>query len=190
MILNHLQNGFLQKKILDAGYDDGDYCEKFIKYDSLDAPAKMLDLVLYGKEDGMVVEDYSENIQKPRRVIHPSKVTGRSDLEAVSKYAQKNDIVQFEKKWFKKNLSCILHDEYNESFDYVIITNTTPRTYLEEALVKFKYKPVIERLKERELKRTFPRLKVQPVYIRKFNAASEGCSVNNAEKKDYTSGIN
>jgi CDP-glycerol glycerophosphotransferase (TagB/SpsB family) len=171
------------EKILDAGYDDGDYCEKFIKYDSLDAPAKMLDLVLYGKEDGMVVEDYSENIQKPRRVIHPSKVTGRSDLEAVSKYAQKNDIVQFEKKWFKKNLSCILHDEYNESFDYVIITNTTPRTYLEEALVKFKYKPVIERLKERELKRTFPRLKVQPVYIRKFNAASEGCSVNNAEKK-------
>ena len=100
-------------------------------------------------------------------------------------YTQKNDIVQFEKKWFKKNLSCILHDEYNESFDYVIITNTTPRTYLEEALVKFKYKPVIERLKERELKRTFPRLKVQPVYIRKFNAASEGCSVNNAEKKNY-----
>ena len=49
--------------------------------------------------------------------------------------------------------------------------------------MKFKYKPVIERLKERELKRTFPRLKVQPVYIRKFNAASEGCSVNNAEKK-------
>lgn len=182
--IESLSDWLVTEKILGEGYDDGDYCEKFIKYDSLDAPAKMLDLVLYGKEDNMVIQDYSENMQKPRRVIHPSRVTGRSDLEAISKYAQKNDIVQFEKKWFKNGLSAKLHDYYNDSFDYVIITNTTPRTYFEEVLVKLKVKSVKDRLRERELKRTFPRLKVQPVYIRKFHATEEGCSINNADKKN------
>jgi len=181
--IEELSEWLVTEKILDESYDDGNYCEKFIKYDSLDAPAKMLDLVLYGKEEGLDIEDYSANIQKPRRVIHPLKVTGKSDLETIKQYVQNNDIVQFEKKWFKNGLSRKIYDEYNDCFDYVVITNTTPRTYLEEVLFKLKYKPVIERLRERELKRTFPRLKVQPVYIRKLHAAEAGCSLNNADKK-------
>lgn len=180
--IESLSEWLVTEKILGESYDDGDYCNKFIKYDSLDAPAKMLDLVLYGKEDGMVIEDYSENMQRPRRVIHPSKVLGRSDLETIKNAVQNNDIVQFEKKWFKKGLSAALHDNYNDCFDYVVITNTTPRTYVEEVLSKLKVKSVTDRLKERELKRTFPRLKVQPVYIRKFHAAEEGCNVNNADR--------
>lgn len=180
--IEELSEWLVTEKILGESYDDGSYCEKFIKYDSLDAPAKMLDLVLYGKEDGMVIEDYSGNIQTPRRVIHPSKVLGRSDLETIKNFAQKNDIVQFEKKWFKKGLSAALYDDFNDCFDYVVITNTTPRTYVEEVLSKFKVKSVTDRLKERELKRTFPRLKVQPVYIRQFHAAEEGCSINNADR--------
>lgn len=119
----------------------------------------MLDLVLYGKEDGLVIEDYSENMQRPRRIIHPLKMTGKSDLEAISKYAQSNDIVQFEKRWFKNGLSIRLHDNYNDCFDYVVITNTTPRTYLEEALVKLKVKSVKDRLRERELKGHFQGLR-------------------------------
>lgn len=182
--IKSLSEWLVTEKILGESYDDGDYCEKFIKYDSIDAPAKMLDLVLYGKEDNMVIEDYSENMQRPRRVIYPLKVMGKSDLETISKYAQKNDIVQLEKKWFKNNLSAKLHDYYNDSFDYVIITNTTPRTYLEELLVKFKVKSVIDRLREREIKRTFPRLKVQPVYIRQFHVAEEFCNINNADKQN------
>ncbi len=171
------------EKILGEGYDDGDYCEKFIKYDSIDAPAKMLDLVLYGKEDGMEVEDYSGNCQKPRRVIHPKKVVGMSDFETISLISDENDIVQFEKKWFKKDLSCVLHDGYNDDFNYVVITNTTPRTYLEEALFKLGAPSIRERLRKRELKRTYPGLKVQPAYIREFHAAIEGCSVNNADRR-------
>lgn len=53
---------------------------------------------------------------------------------------------------------------------------------MEEVLRKLKVKSVTDRLKERELKRTFPRLKVQPVYIRQFHAAEEGCSINNAKR--------
>ena len=79
--IEELKEWLVSEKILGASYDDGDYCEKFIKYDSLDSPAKMLDLVLYGKEDGMIVQDYSENRQKPRRIIHPKKGKQRAILK-------------------------------------------------------------------------------------------------------------
>ena len=83
----------------------------------------MLDLVLYGKEEGMIVEDYSENRQKPRRIIHPQKASTKGDFEVIKQFSKDNDIVQFEKKWFRKKVSCILYDDYNYDFDYVIITN-------------------------------------------------------------------
>ena len=184
-----LSEWLITEKILGESYDDGDYCEKFIKYDSLDAPKKMLDLVLYGKEDGMVVEDYSDNIKIPRHIIHPVRLASKGDFETINQYAGKNDIVQFEKKWFKKDQSLILHDYYNDNFEYVVITNTTPRTYLEEVLRKLNVKSVIERLAERELKRTYPRLKVEMPYIRDFYIAEEECSVNNTKKRQVEAEI-
>lgn len=187
--IEELKEWLVSEKILGASYDDGDYCEKFIKYDSLDSPAKMLDLVLYGKEDGMIVQDYSENRQKPRRIIHPKKVKTESDFEVIKQYTKDNDIVQFEKKWFKKSVSCRLYDGYNYDFDYVIITNTTPRTYLEEFLYKLGVKSVVTRLQERELKRTFPNLKVQTPYLREFYVAAEGCGTNNTQRIPVESDI-
>ena len=180
--IEELADWLTTEKILTAGYDDGDYCEKFIKYDSLDAPKKMLDLVLYGKEDGMIVEDYSANAKVPRRVVHPKRLTCKEDFEAISQSVQPNDIVQFEKRWFKKNISCILYDDYNDNFDYVVITNTTPRTYTEEVLSKLGVQSVKERLQERELKRTFPRLQVTAPYTREFYSAEEGCSTAYTQK--------
>ena len=72
-----------------------------------------------------------------------------------------------------------MYDDYNYDFDYVIITNTTPRTYWEEFLYKLGVKSVIARLQERELKRTFPNLKVQTPYLREFYIAAEGCGTRN-----------
>ena len=59
--IEELSEWLSTEKILNESYDDDDYCNKFIKYDSLDAPKKMLDLLLYGKEDGLVMQDYSAN---------------------------------------------------------------------------------------------------------------------------------
>ncbi len=180
--IENLTEWLTTEKILNETYDDGEYVEKFIKYDSLDAPKKMLDLVLYGKEDGMVVQDYSANKEVPHRIIHPKTVNKKGDFEALKQYTQETDIVQFEKKWFKKNLSCILYDDYNYDFEYVVITNTTPRTYTEEVLSKLGVKSVQERLAQRELKRTYPRLKVQSPYLREFFVAEPMCSLSNISK--------
>lgn len=45
--IEELSEWLSTEKILEESYDDNEYCDKFIKYDSLDAPKKMLDLVLY-----------------------------------------------------------------------------------------------------------------------------------------------
>ena len=39
-----------------------------------------------------------------------------------------------EKKWFKGDLSPVLHDQFNDAFPYVITTMTVPRTYIEALL--------------------------------------------------------
>ena len=102
--LEDLKEWLVSEKILGASYDDGDYCEKFIKYDSLDAPAKMLDLVLYGKEEGMIVEDYSENRQKPRRIIHPQKASTKGDFEVIKQFQRITILYSLRRSGLEKRL--------------------------------------------------------------------------------------
>ncbi len=45
------------------------------------------------------------------------------------------------------------------------------------------------RLQERELKRTFPNLKVQTPYLREFYVAAEGCGTNNTQRVPVESDI-
>ena len=187
--IEELSEWLSTEKILNESYDDDDYCNKFIKYDSLDAPKKMLDLLLYGKEDGLVMQDYSANKEVEHRIIHPKRIRCEGDFNVIAAYAGENDIVQFEKKWFKKNVSCRLYDEFNDAFNYVVITNTTPRTYLEEVQVKLGVESVKQRLAERELKRTFPGLKVSAPYIRDFYVPETGCGTFNITKDDISAEV-
>ncbi|MCR5624939.1 MAG: CDP-glycerol glycerophosphotransferase family protein, partial [Lachnospiraceae bacterium] len=170
-----------EEKILTATYDDGEYVDKFIKYDSLDAPAKMLDLVLYGKEDGMEVFDYSKNKDIKRRVIHPVRIKTREDFETIKNIVKPNDIVLLEKKYFSKAVSAMLYDFYNDIFDYVIITNTTPRTFIEDFFRLVGGKKTTEVIAKRELKRTFPNLDIEMPYIEDFYVAEEKNSISDTE---------
>lgn len=187
--IEELSEWLSTEKILEESYDDNEYCDKFIKYDSLDAPKKMLDLVLYGKEDGLVIEDYSANKEVEHRVIHPKSIKCEGDFNVIASYAKENDIVQFEKKWFKKNVSLRLYNEFNDAFNYVVITNTTPRSYLEEVQVKLGVKSVKERLAQRELKRTYPGLKIQMPYIRDFYVPELGCGTFNITKEEVKTDV-
>ena len=181
--LEELSEWLSTGKILDERYDNDDYCEQFLKYDSIDAPRKMLDLVLYGNEEGIEIQDYSDNIKVPHRIVNPKRINEAGDFEAIAGYVDENDIVQFEKKWFNEALSSKLYDEFNDAFNYVIITKTTPRTYAEEVLAKLGVKSVQERLAKRELKRTYPGLKVQIPYIRDFYVPEIGSGTYNTDIK-------
>lgn len=56
-------------------------------------------------------------------------------------------------------------------------------------MYKLGVKSVIARLQERELKRTFPNLKVQTPYLREFYIAAEGCGTRNTERIPVESDI-
>ena len=178
------------EKILTASYDDGDYVEKFIKYDSADAPAKMLDLVLYGKEDNMKVFDYSKNKERQRRVVHPMRIKTKEDFETIKRSVKKDDIVLLERKYFSKSISATLYDGYNDDFDYVIITNTTPRTYIEDFFRICRGKKTLEKIANRELKRTFPHLNIKMPYVEDFYVPEAGTSISDTELKYVKAELN
>jgi CDP-glycerol glycerophosphotransferase (TagB/SpsB family) len=166
------------KKILSCTYDSPEYVDKFIKYDSIDTPAKMLDLVLYGKTDGLKIEDYSANKEKKLSVLHPVyRLKNAGDFKNIADNVKDNQLVLLERSWFNPTLSSILYDNYNDAFNYVIISNTTPRTYTEEVLDKLGSKRVHKALAMRELKRTFPGLDIKYPYEENFYSAEEGASV-------------
>ena len=181
--IEDLSEYLVTEKILEHSYDNDEYCEKFLKYDSEDASRKMLDLVLYGKTEGLEIEDYSKNKEIPREVIYPTNISNTgAEFETLKHMAKENTIVLFEKRWFTKKISSILYDNYNDYFDYAIITRTTPRTFLEEGLCKLGVKSVIDELFVREQKRTFPNLKVPSEYNRKLYYLEQGCYIATNKK--------
>lgn len=162
-------------------YEDTEYFEKFFKYDSPDVSKKLLKLFFTGDEGDLPVTDYSHNKEKPLRVLYPKTLKGFTDFNTISKCADENTVVYLERRFFKKNVGPTLHDYFKNDFNYVIITKTTPRTYIEQILCKLRVRKVKERVHLRELKRTFPNLNIDPLFITSFSAFEKDCKVRNAD---------
>ncbi len=162
-------------------YDDTEYFEKFFKYDSPDVSKKLLKLLFAGDEGDLCVTDYSYNTKKPLKVLHPQIIKTYEDLNTISKVADEDTVVYLERRWFKKNVGPILHDNFNNDFKYVIVTRTTPRTYLEEILCKLGVKSVQNKVQLREVKRTFPNLNIDPEFITEYSAFEKDCVVSESD---------
>lgn len=189
--LKDLSEYLSTEKVLQHSYDSDEYCDKYLKYDSLDAPAKMLDLVLYGKTDDMVVTDYSHNKSIPHNVIYPKKLSATGvEFQTIQAMADKNTIALFEKKWFSKKISSVLYDEYNDAFQYVIITRTPPRTYFEEFLSKLGNQNVIDMIEKRFQKNIFPNLNITGPYNRCLHATDPGCQLSIDDTLDANISLN
>lgn len=158
-------------------YDDTEYFETFFKYDSPDVSKKLLNLLFTGDESDLAVKDYYENTKKPLKVLFPQVIKTYADLNTVSKVADDDTVVYFERRWFKRNVGPTLHDNFNNDFKYVIVTRTTPRTYLEEILTKFGVKSVAKKVHAREIRRTFPNLNIDPAFITEYSAFEKNCVV-------------
>ena len=162
-------------------YDNTEYFEKFFKYDSPDVSKKLLKLLFTGDAGDLSVTDYSENTQKPLKVLHPQVIKTYADLNTISKVADDDTVVYFERRWFKKNVGPTLHDNFNNDFKYVIVTKTTPRTYTEEILSKLGVKSVQTNIQLREVKRTFPNLNINPEFITDYSAFEKDCVVSESD---------
>lgn len=86
------------------------------------------------------------------------------------------------KSGLKKSVGPDLHDYFNDAFDYVVVTMTTPRTYAEDFLCHMGVKSVVEKLKEREIKRTYPGLNINSDFVRNVTAFEDGCTVDEDDR--------
>lgn len=164
-------------------YEDTEYFKTFFKYDSPDISKKLLKLLFDGDKGDLPVTDYFENTKKPLNVLYPQVLRTYADLNTISKVADADTVVYFERRWFKKTVGPTLHDNFNNDFKYVIVTKTTPRTYLEEALCKLNVKSVLKKVQLREVKRTFPNLNINPEFITAYSAFEKDCNVDISDFK-------
>lgn len=159
---------------LQDDYSDTEYYRTFSKYDSPDISEKLLKLAFTGDAGDLEMIDYGKNKEKTWRVLYPQPITQRSDLRTLAKKADDHTLVLMEKKWFKGDLSPVLHDDFNDAFPYVITTMTVPRTYLEALLAALGVRRVRARLQKRDMQRTFPNLKIDGGYRRYSSVFAPG----------------
>ena len=159
---------------LQDDYSDTEYYRTFSKYDSPDISEKLLKLAFTGDSGDLEVIDYGKNKEKTWRVLYPQSITQLSDLRTLAKKADDHTLVLMEKKWFKGDLSPVLHDQFNDAFPYVITTMTVPRTYIEALLAALGVRRVRARLQKRDMQRTFPNLKIDGGYRRYSSVFAPG----------------
>lgn len=162
---DELKECIVNETFRDDGYDrDEEYIKRFIQYDSIDAAKKMAELVFHKNTCDMPLMDYSKNNEKKRRVLSFPNINSPADIDTIARIAKKDeDVVVFEKRFFNPELSSYLHDHYLDDFDYIFITKTLPRTYLEE-IRKKKNSKVQAELHQREIRRRFATLNVNPKF--------------------------
>ena len=161
-------------------YSDTDYSRTFLKYDSPDISEKLLKLAFTGDSGDLEVIDYGKNKEKTWQVLYPRALNGRPDLETLARLADDHTVALLERKWFKRDISPLLHDEFNDKFTYVITTMTTPRTYAEDLLCHLGVGAVRRRVRRRDMQRTFPNLQLDGDYRRDYGCFAVGCTADPA----------
>lgn len=165
---------------LQDDYSDTEYYHTFSKYDSPDVSEKLLKLAFTGDTGDLEVIDYGKNKEKTWQVLYPRALNGRPDLETLARLADDHTVALLERKWFKRDISPLLHDEFNDKFTYVITTMTTPRTYVEDLLCHLGVGAVQRRVRRRDMQRTFPNLQLDGDYRRDYGCFAVGCAADPA----------
>ena len=164
-----LTDCLVNEEFRDDHYDDDqEYINKYIQYDSIRAARNMVKLVFKNDTGDMPVIDYSKNKEKKRRIVWAPAVKSEAAINGLAATVDKDrEIVVFEKRFFNPELSSFFHDNYADSFDYIFITKTLPRTPLED-LRKNKSERVARRLRKRDIKRCFADLPVYSEYREEY----------------------
>ena len=136
---------------LGDSYTDAEYFRTFFRYDSPDAPEKILRLILkgddstvrkadieswrkYGEEslkggdeEGLIVLDYSKNKDRKWTLYMPDHIDRESDLQTFQQICDEdeNALLLFYKKWFNgRDMSQLIYDKYNR-IRYIVMTSDT-----------------------------------------------------------------
>lgn len=168
---------------LNDSYEDSEYFRKFFKYDSPDSAGKLLDLLFNGNASDLEIDSYEKNRETEVNVYAPRRLRTEPELKTLARVASgPDDVVLMYRKWFKTDVGMLLHDKYNDDFAYVITANAPPRTYLEQILHKLGYEKHSRVIRKRDIRRTFPGLKLSGGdYIENYGFNEKGYKANVAD---------
>ncbi|MCD7894806.1 MAG: CDP-glycerol glycerophosphotransferase family protein [Erysipelotrichaceae bacterium] len=169
--------------------NDYDYIKKFIQYDSIDAGKKIVEYIFNDKNLDLNIIDYSKNRDVYHKVIYPSSTKTTIAIDTISKIVKNDtDIVVFKKNNFSPAISSYLYNNYKNSYDFMFATQTLPRTLLEDLLKRFN-KSTQEKLHNREIKRLFGDLNINPNFQIDYYNGEDGETLSIKNKRIVDSEI-
>lgn len=124
---------YLDCKYKEASGEDGNrgnYRDKFIQYDSIDAAERMNRILLYDDTEGIKVKDYSGNRDKEWQIAEYPDLYETADLDEIAnKIRPDKDVAVFYRNTFNSKLSQHMLDNYRDAFRYVFVTKSNPMSY-------------------------------------------------------------
>ena len=161
---------------LEDSYAGTDYEKKFLSYDAPDNTEKLLRCILEGDEDCLEIIDYSDNRDRKIEVIAPEIPATEGQMRALAKAAEQGDkVVLMYKNWFERGFGQLLYDDFNDAFDYVITTNTPPRSHFTQLKKKLGSRSAAKKIHSNDVKRCFGSLDVDPKFVKEYGACESGC---------------
>lgn len=132
------------------------------------------------REEKLDFCDIDEDKDRTRRLIVPRTIRKSEDLETISRFMGKYDIVQFSKKQFnRKETRRFLSEERESLFPFLVIDNNFPRTYSEEIKQKLGNVSVSEQIIRRDNKRKYADLSLEQQPVTDIWVAEPGCTIGN-----------
>ncbi|MBR3147407.1 MAG: CDP-glycerol glycerophosphotransferase family protein [Eubacterium sp.] len=144
-------------------YDDPIYTEKFLGYESIDNPEKIIRLLIEKDSGSLKVIDYSSNKDRKWTLFAPARLDRESDFAELDDLCRDNKdlLVRLYKRWFADGtLNELLHDRYKE-LRYIVTVNKPPLTYADQLGKKLGSRAAAETIHKNDLMRCIPGITVE-----------------------------
>lgn len=148
-----------------------DYCNRFIKYDSIDSIRKVNHYFFHEDDEDIKVFDYSKNKDIEHTLYLSSKIKHQDDYEKLEVLNELNNpIGLFLRNDFTSHTIDILSTKYNDTLDYIVSDQNMNAT-LFETIRLFVCRKLniyfVHDLYRREVKRLLPNLRINKVVYEK-----------------------
>lgn len=161
--LEKLIEGIKKDQFLESTYlDDIKYCEKYIKYDSIDSAKYVNKAVFSGEYNHMLVSDFSFNKQIPRELyVFKKRIDTKEELDEIyNKNQKENTIYAIRLKYFDSKMNQWMYDEYNDKITYIVYGYNRVLTWLELKQWNRKNEKYRKIVRYRSFQRSLPNLNI------------------------------
>ena len=148
---------------LEDTYDDPLYSEKFLGYESIDNPEKIIKLLIENDTGSLKIIDYSSNKDRKWTLFTPARLDREADFDELdSLYRENKDLlVRLYKRWFADGkLNELLHSRY-DGLTYIVTVNKPPLTYADQLGKRLGSRAAAEEIHRNDILRCLPGITVE-----------------------------